>query len=102
MASETGRKGVAWRPVKVASLSEGFQAAYKTYANAYDKAKSLERDLKDGLRVEWESKFPQGIDGKTIAITITGGKLQYAMVPMKERPKKNRVIDEGDDVFLHP
>ena len=102
MASEVDKKGVAWRPVKVSSLSPKIQAEYKKYVEAYDKAKNLERGLKDGLLEEWDSKFPKGVDGKVIAFNITGGKLQYAMKAMKDGPKKRKGDDEGDDVFLHP
>ncbi len=100
-SNEEGRKGVPWRPVMVSDLSHDRQAEYRQFIAADATVKSLADELKAKLRQEWESKYPDGIDGKTISFTITGGRLQYAMVPMKARSKKG-VSDEGDAVFSHP
>lgn len=100
-SNEEGRKGVPWRPVKVSDLSQDRQTEYRQYLDADASAKSLADVLKAKLRQEWESKYPDGIDGKTASFTITGGRLQYAMVPMKTR-SKNGASDDGDAVFSHP
>ena len=90
-------KGVEWKPVKVTGLSKDMQTLHTKYTDAYEKASKLANQLKDGLRDEWDTRYPTGIDGKVCAFNVTGGKLQYVM---KEKAK-GATAGDGDDVFSH-
>jgi hypothetical protein len=66
------RKGVEWKPVKAKSLSKANQELYKQYADAFQAASVLASKLKQAVTIEWENKFPEGVNGQDCSFNAIG------------------------------
>src|ERR1700746_60178 len=98
-------KRVRWKRVKAKALTMNNQPLYERYAQAFQAADELGRQLKESVSLEWNSKYPDGIDGQICIFNAIGGALMYLMkdlAKLEENARKAFDADRGDDVFCHP
>lgn len=97
------KEGPAWKHVMVSALSERCQALYDKYAQKIKDAKVVAQDLSDAVTTEWNTKFPDGVDGKVCAFRVANGDLTYVMKRIPKKKKARKADQErGDDVFSAP
>jgi hypothetical protein len=98
-------KRLRWKRVKAKALSMNDQTLYERYAQAFQVADELGRQLKERVSLEWNNKYPDGIDGQICIFNAVGGALMYLMKDLRnleENVKTAFDADRGDDVFSHP
>lgn len=96
------KEGAAWKHVKASALSADCQAFYAKYAQMIRDSKIAAQELQDTVTQEWNTKFPNGIDGKVCAFRVANGNLMYVMkkMPKQKKAKRNTIaLEKGDDVF---
>ena len=97
------KEGPAWKHVMVSALSERCQALYDKYAQKIKDAKVVGQELHEAVTAEWNTKFPDGIDGKVCAFRVANGDLTYVMKRIPKKKKARKADQErGDDVFRNP
>lgn len=98
-------KRVLWKRVKAKALTMHNQTLYERYAQAFEAANDLGRQLKEAVSSDWNNRYPDGMDGQICIFNAIGGTLMYTM---KDKPKlgdritKQFDADRGDDVFACP
>jgi hypothetical protein len=95
-------KRLPWKHVKAKGLSMHSQTLYERYAHAFESADKLGQQLKESVSLEWNNKYPDGIDGQICIFNAIGGTLMYLMkeiAELEENAKKAFDADRGDDVF---
>ncbi|PAY10972.1 hypothetical protein CK489_02165 [Bradyrhizobium sp. UFLA03-84] len=102
MALDAGKKGVQWKPVKISSLSDRAGKLYDRYTEALAKTKELSSELKEQLRTDWNTAYPEGRDGKVCSFNVMGDKIQYTWTDKTKVKAKTVDEDDGDDVFSNP
>jgi hypothetical protein len=97
------KEGPAWKHVMVRALSDRCQALYEKYVQKIKDAKVIGQELSEAVTGEWNTKFPDGIDGKVCAFRVANGDLTYVMkrIPKKKKARKAEQ-ERGDDVFRDP
>jgi hypothetical protein len=97
-------KRVPWKRVKAKALTINNQILYKRYAQAFHLADELGRQLKEKVSLEWNNKYPDGIDGQICIFNAIGGALMYLMKDLMKLEHDVAIFDadRGDDVFSHP
>jgi hypothetical protein len=98
-------KRVPWKHVRAKALTVHNQTLYERYAQAFEAANDLGRQLTEAVSNEWNDKYPDGIDGQICIFNVIGGALVYIMkdkMKQKESVKKIFDADRGDDVFSRP
>ncbi|WP_454632424.1 hypothetical protein [Bradyrhizobium cenepequi] len=84
--------GVKWKNVKTASFTGELKKLHNSYAAAIEASNEAAIKLRDAVKKEWLAKHPDGEDGKVIALKVSNGSVQYAMVDAAKD-------DSGDDIF---
>ena len=99
------REGGAWKHVRASALSADCQVFYAKYAQMIRDSRIAAQELQDTVTQEWNTKFPNGIDGKVCAFRVANGNLMYVMkkMPKQKQAKRNTAaLEKGDDVFAFP
>lgn len=85
------RSGPGWKFVDPNTLQGNAKKAWDTYCEHWNA-------LMDTLENEWNTKFPQGIDGKSIVFKTENDELKYLLKAKRSGPGPTK----GDDVFANP
>ena len=90
-------KGVEWKNVNTGSFTGNMKKLHTEYVSANETAKAAAIKLRDAIKRDWHTKHPEGKDGKTIAIKVSNGSVQYVMTDAAKAPATKE--ETGDDIF---
>src|SRR5438046_541065 len=93
-------------PVQASALSDNPRNLYKRYDAEFRKAAETGKTLKEAVQLEWNSRYPDGIDGKRCVFSVLSGTLYFEWKPVASarRGKEKKQFDEnrGENVFARP